>query len=255
MHGLTYGQFTAYNSDCIAKDNFYEDGSPVLMQVQVTNPPFSSKWDADEKYLKDPRFSAAGALAPKSYQDFAFVENIVYHMAPDGRAAIVLPHGVLFRGNNEKTIREYLIGTLNCVDAVIGLPANLFHGTSIPTIILVLRKNRNGDAGNICFIDASQYYKQAKNMNELRDEDVDRIMDAYVARKEIDKFCYIAPVDEVIGKNKFNCNIPRYVDTFEPEEPVDMDKVQAQLADARARKKTALDNVNAMLAQLGLKGV
>ncbi len=255
MHGLTYGQFTAYNDDCIATDNFYEDGSPVLMQAQVSNPPFSSKWGAESKYEKDPRFSAAGALAPKSYQDFVFVENIVYHMAPNGRAAIILPHGILFRGNNEKTIREYLIGTLNCVDAIIGLPANLFHGTSIPTIVLVLRKNRNGDAGNICFIDASQYYKAGKNMNELREEDVDRIVDAYIARKDIDKFCHIAELEEVTGKNKYNCNIPRYVDTFEPEVPVDLDKVQAQIADARNRKKAALDNVNAMLAQLGLKGV
>lgn len=250
MHGVPYKNFTVFNDDTLKHDHF--EGYP-LFQIQVQNPPYSLKHNLSD--VDDPRFSACGVLPPKSYADLAFVEHMVYHMADDGRIAVLLPHGVLFRGSSEKKIRQYLIGNLNCIDAIIGLPANLFHGTSIPTIVMILKKERNGDSDNICFIDASKYYKAGKNMNELTEEDIDRIVNAYVERKDIDKFCHVAPLSEVIEKNDYNCNIPRYVDTFEEEEPVDFERVMADIADAKVREEQALYNVNSMLKELGLQEV
>lgn len=140
MHGVPYKEFTTYNDDTLRVDNF-DKKKTEQFTVQVSNPPYSLKWAAPKAMEDDPRYSAAGVLAPKSYADLAFLEHMVYHMADDGRIAVLLPHGVLFRGGAEKKIREYLIGALNVVDAVIGLPSNLFHGTEIPVCILVLKKN------------------------------------------------------------------------------------------------------------------
>lgn len=247
MHGVPYKEFSLFNDDTIEHDHFGEQ----KFQVQVANPPYSSKYSADKKFESDPRFSNCGALAPKSYADLMFLEHIAYHMDKDGRAAVLLPHGVLFRGNKEETIRRYLIENQNVIDAIIGLPANCFHGTAIPVCCIVLRKNRNGNSGNIWFCDASKYYTAGKNMNELSDEDIDRIVKAYEQRAEIEKFSHIATLDE-IKNNGFNCNIPRYVDTFEEEAQIDIQMVRAELADITAKKKAAIDKVNAGLKLLGL---
>lgn len=251
MHHVPYRNFNVYNADTLAVDSFEEK----KFQIQVANPPYSLKWSSDAKYLDDPRFSACGVLAPKSYADLAFVEHMVYHMADDGRVACLLPHGVLFRGNNEKKIREYLIDNLNCIDAIIGLPANLFHGTGIPTIVLVMRKDRNNNdnpnKNNIYFIDASKYYKQGKKMNELTDEDIDRIIDAYSRRENIDKFAYVATLDE-IRENDYNLNIPRYVDTTEEEPEIDIVDTMNKIhdVDKEIAEKTA--ELNKFLEELGL---
>lgn len=178
---------------------------------------------------------------------------MVHHMSNDGRIAVLLPHGVLFRSGAEKKIREYLIGTLNVVDAIIGLPANLFHGTSIPTIVMILKKNRNGDSDNIFFMDASKYFKKGKNMNELEEKDIKRIVDCYRNRVNVDKFGYKAPLSEVKEDNDYNLNIPRYVDTFEEETPIDLDDVRNKIKDAKEQKQATLDTVNQMLRELGLE--
>ncbi len=141
--------------------------------------------------------------------------------------AVVMPHGVLFRGAAEGHIRRYLIEDRNYLDAVIGLPANIFYGTGIPTCVLVFKKCREHPK-NVLFIDASAHYKKAKNQNVLRDEDVDRIIDAYRERKEVDRFSHIARISK-IAENDYNLNIPRYVDTFEPEEPIDLSQVTQKL--------------------------
>jgi type I restriction enzyme M protein len=141
--------------------------------------------------------------------------------------AIVLPHGVLFRGGAEGHIRQYLIAERNYLDAVIGLPANIFYGTSIPTCILVFKKCRE-DSGNILFIDASKYFEKVKNQNYLRDSDIDKIIKTYRERTVHDKYSYIATLDEV-KENDYNLNIPRYVDTFEAEEEIDLNEVSAKL--------------------------
>ena len=247
MHGVPYKEFTVFNDDTIEHDNFGE----TKFQVQVANPPYSAKWSADSKFESDPRFSNCGALAPKSYADLMFLEHIAYHLDKDGRAAVLLPHGVLFRGNKEEAIRRYLIENQNVIDAIIGLPANCFHGTSIPVCCIVLKKNRNGNSGNIWFCDASKYYIAGKNMNELSDEDIDRIVNAYEQRAEIDKFSHKATLEE-IAENGFNCNIPRYVDTFEEEEQIDIQAVRTELADIAEKKRAAIDKVNAGLKLLGL---
>ena len=254
MHGVPYKEFTTYNDDTLRVDNF-DKKKTEQFTVQVSNPPYSLKWAAPKAMEDDPRYSAAGVLAPKSYADLAFLEHMVYHMADDGRIAVLLPHGVLFRGGAEKKIREYLIGALNVVDAVIGLPSNLFHGTEIPVCILVLKKKRNGNSDNILFVNASSCFTPEKTKNILSDADIDRIVDTYVARENISRFATKVPLSVVTDDNDYNMNINRYVDTFDPEPVVDLDAVQSKLVLADEKGTKALTKVNAMLAELGLKGL
>ena len=166
-------------------------------------------------------------LHPTTKADFAFVQHMIYQMADNATMAVVLPHGVLFRGAAEEQIRKHIIQEQNYLDAVIGLPANLFYGTSIPACILVLKKCRVQD-NNILFIDASQHFDKVGNQNMLTDEHVEKIITTYQAREPIDKYAYVASLDE-IATNDYNLNIPRYVDTFEEEEPVDIGVVVKDL--------------------------
>lgn len=248
MHGVDWQRFDIYKGDTL-KDDKYGD---MKMTVQVCNPPYSLKWSADKKFEDDPRYSGAGKLAPKSHADFAFVEHMVYHMdEDDGRVAVLLPHGVLFRGGAEETIRKYIGKDLNRIDAVIGLPANLFHGTSIPVCVLVLKSKRNGNSDNILFIDASKEFKSGKNQNTLEDEHIDKIVKAYTDRVDIPKFAHVATMAE-IEENGWNLNIPRYVDTFEEEEPVDLVAVKAEIKEIETKKQAAIDKAEGFLKELGL---
>lgn len=222
MHGIDYQRFTVFNDDTLIHDNFYEDGKPVLFDIQVENPPYSAQNTAsDESYLDDPRYRAAGCLVPSTKADLAFVESIVYHMADDGRAAILLPHGALFRGGTELEIRKYLIERLNTIDAVIGLPANMFHGTGIPVCVLLLKKNRNGHSNDILFVDAARYFlKEGKN-NTLRACDIKRIVDCVRNRVDVPFFSRKVTLSE-IQENAYNLNIPRYVGSPDDTEPWDV---------------------------------
>lgn len=177
--------------------------------------------------MSDDRFAAYGKLAPKTKADYAFVQHMIHQLDDNGTMACVLPHGVLFRGAAEGHIRKYLIEDCNYLDAVIGLPANIFYGTSIPTCILVLKKKRE-HADNILFIDASQHFEKVKTQNKLRAEDIDKIINTYRERTTEDKYSYAAKLDEV-RENGYNLNIPRYVDTFEEEEPVNLQAVAQEL--------------------------
>ena len=170
--------------------------------------------------------------------------------AENGRMAVVLPHGVLFRGASEGKIRRQLV-EMNLLDAVIGLPANLFYGTGIPACILVFKKNRT--CRDILFIDASGdgNFEKGKNQNILRDSDITRIVNAYQARQNEDKYSYVASFDE-IKENDFNLNIPRYVDTFEEEEPVDLVAVKAEIQKLDTETKAAIDKAESMMRLLGL---
>jgi type I restriction enzyme M protein len=249
MHGVDYHNFDIYKGDTLTND-YYEDEK---MTVQVCNPPYSLKWSADPQYEDDPRYSGAGKLAPKSHADYAFLEHMIYHMDPDdGRIAVLLPHGVLFRGAAEEQIRKYIVRDLNKLDAVIGLPANLFHGTSIPVCLLVLKSKRNGNSNNILFIDASKEYKPGKNMNTLEDEHLAKIIEAYKERKDIDKFCHVATMEE-IEANDFNLNIPRYVDTSEKEEEIDLTAKAEDIENINAEIKNAEDELKKYFDELGLK--
>ena len=248
MHGVDYQNFDIYKGDTLREDKYGD----VKMTVQVCNPPYSLKYDANPALLDDPRYSGAGKLPPKSHADYAFVEHMIYHMDDDdGRVAVLLPHGVLFRGGAEEVIRKYIVKDLNRLDAVIGLAPNLFHGTSIPVCLLVLKTKRNGNSGNVLFIDASKEFKPGKNQNTLEDEHIQKIVDAYVKREDVDKFAHVADMAE-IEANGWNLNIPRYVDTFEEEKPVDLEAVRDDLKRIENEKKAAIDKAESMLRQLGL---
>ena len=249
MHGVDYHNFDIYKGDTLTND-YYEDEK---MTVQVCNPPYSLKWSADPAYEDDPRYSGAGKLAPKSHADYAFLEHMIYHMDPDdGRIAVLLPHGVLFRGAAEEQIRKYIVRDLNKLDAVIGLPANLFHGTSIPVCLLVLKSKRNGNSNNILFIDASKEFKPGKNMNTLEEEHLNKIIEAYKDRKDIDKFCHVATMAE-IEANDYNLNIPSYVDTSEKEEEIDLAAKAQDIENLNAEITSAEGELKKYFDELGLK--
>ena len=247
LRGIPYRNFAIYNGDTLEHDYFEES----KFRVQVANPPYSADWSADNKFLEDDRFSQYGKLAPKSKADFAFVQHMVYHMDEDGRAVVLLPHGVLFRGGAEETIRQYLIENLNVLDAVIGLPANLFFGTGIPVCVLVLKKDRGSNQGNILFIDASKDFEAGKNQNILRDSDIEKIVSTYEARVEAEKYAHVATMDE-IRENGFNLNIPRYVDTFEKEPEIDLAAVSTEIRGLQKEIKDINAQLKPYFDELGL---
>jgi len=223
MHDVHYKKFNIRNEDTLERPQHID----TKFDAVVANPPFSAKWSADELKNQDDRFSQYGKLAPKTKADFAFVQHMLFQLADNGTMATVLPHGVLFRGSSEGVIRKHLIEQENVLDAIIGLPANIFYGTSIPTCIMVLKKNRE-NKGDVLFIDASEHFEKVKTQNKLRPEDIEKIIYTYKERTTIDKYSYVATLDE-IEENDYNLNIPRYVDTFEEEEPVDLDAVSEEL--------------------------
>lgn len=225
LHGVHYRNFDLKQEDTLEHPQHLDK----KFEAVVANPPFSAKWSANKIFESDDRFAQYGKLAPGSKGDFAFVQHMLYQLDDNGTMAVVLPHGVLFRGAAEGHIRRYIIEEGNWLDAVIGLPANIFYGTSIPTCILVLKKCRE-NPGDILFIDASgkENFERVKNQNYLRQKDIEKIVNTYLERKEEDKFSHKAPLSEII-ENDYNLNIPRYVDTFEEEEPVDLLMVTAEL--------------------------
>ncbi len=192
-------------------------------------------------------------MAPKSKADFAFVQHMVHLLDDNGTMACVLPHGVLFRGAAEGHIRQYLIEDKSYLDAVIGLPANIFYGTSIPTCILVLRKNRSlsGTEGNILFIDASQHFEKVKTQNVLQEEHIAKIVDTFRKRETSDKYSYVATLEEV-RENDYNLNIPRYVDTFEEEEPVDIKAVTQELQQLETDMQETDQTIAGFCRELGI---
>ncbi|RUS44562.1 type I restriction-modification system subunit M [Cohnella sp. AR92] len=223
LHNVSYQNFEIENADSLDDPRHID----LRFEAVVANPPYSAKWSSDKKFEQDERFSAYGKLAPASKADYAFIQHMIHHLDDNGTMAVVLPHGVLFRGAAEGTIRKYLIEEKNYLDAVIGLPANIFFGTNIPTCILVLKKCRKED-DNILFIDASSDYEKGKNQNRLREEDVEKIIATYKNRQTLDKYSYAASLDK-IKANEYNLNIPRYVDTFEEEEEIDIIGLKARL--------------------------
>ena len=225
LHGIHFSRFDIRQEDTLEYPQHFD----MQFEAIVANPPFSAKWKGKDNPLNetDDRFSQYGRLAPTSKADFAFVQHMIYHMADNATMAVVLPHGVLFRGAAEKTIRKYIIQEQNFLDAVIGLPPALFYGTGIPACILVFKICRERDE-NILFIDASRQFKKEGNQNKLIDEHVERIVATYEKRETIEKYSNVASIEE-IAENDYNLNIPRYVDTFEEEEPVDLGAVAGDI--------------------------
>ncbi|HAR6041901.1 TPA: type I restriction-modification system subunit M [Staphylococcus pseudintermedius] len=246
LHNVRYENFDIQNDDTLENPAFLGEQFDAV----VANPPYSAKWSADSKFNDDDRFSGYGKLAPKSKADFAFIQHMVHYLDDEGTMAVVLPHGVLFRGAAEGVIRQYLIEEKNYLDAVIGLPTNIFYGTSIPTCILVFKKCRKADQ-DVLFIDASNAFEKGKNQNHLTDEHVDKIINTYQNRATIDKYSYAATLQEIEG-NDYNLNIPRYVDTFEEEAPIDLDQVQQDIANIDNDIAQIEQDIEGYLKELGV---
>ena len=266
LHGVDDARI--WQGDTLSNPQNVENDQLMKFQVVVANPPFSlDKWDSgflsnaglDAKGKKQEKMTAAmdswkrfdWGVPPSSKGDYAFVLHMLSSLdAENGRMAVVLPHGVLFRGASEGKIRRQLV-EMNLLDAVIGLPANLFYGTGIPACILVFKKNR--PRRDVLFIDASGEgnYEKGKNQNVLRNSDIARIVSTYEARETVDKYSYVASYDE-IKDNDFNLNIPRYVDTFEEEELVDIDEVKQNIANIEAELVQVQAQMAKYLEELGL---
>lgn len=247
LHGIPFNHFDIENNDTLEHPN--DEHMSMRFEAVVANPPYSAKWSADPKFLDDERFSAYGKLAPKSKADYAFVQHMLYLLDDSGTMAVVLPHGVLFRGAAEGVIRKYLIKEKNWLDAVIGLPANLFFGTSIPTCILVFKKCKTHD--DIFFIDASKEFESGKNQNRLTDANIQKIMDTYLKREDVEKYAHCASLQEV-EENDYNLNIPRYVDTFEEEEEIDIKAVMKEIKELEAKRAELDKEIDVYLKELGL---
>ena len=234
------------NGDTLDAD--WPTDEPTNFDAVVMNPPYSQKYDARDGLLTDPRFAPYKKLPPSSKADFAFLLHGFYHLKNTGTMGIVLPHGVLFRGGAEGTIRETLLRK-GQIYAVIGLPAGIFFSTGIPTCIVVLKKNHT--ARDVLFIDASKDFLKERAKNFLLPEHIDKIINAYTARTDIEKYAHLASFDEIVA-NGFNLNIPRYVDTIEEEAPVDLEATFRALADIEREEAETDRKLAAFLRELGI---
>lgn len=247
MHDVHYKKFDIKNEDTLERPQHFD----LRFEAIVANPPFSAEWSASPLFMSDDRYAPYGRLAPKGTADFAFVQHMIHQLADNGTMACVLPHGVLFRGGAEGHIREYLIKDKNYLDAVIGLPSNIFYGTSIPTCILVLKKKRE-HKDNVLFIDASQHFEKVKTQNIMRAEDIDKIIATYKKRSTEEKYSHSALLSE-ISENDYNLNIPRYVDTFEEEETVNIKAVAKELKKLDADMKRTDATIAEFCKELGIE--
>jgi type I restriction enzyme M protein len=235
LHGVHYRNFDIKQEDTLE----HPQHTGKQFEAIVANPPFSAEWSANPLFTSDDRFSQYGKLAPSSKADYAFVQHMIHHLAENGTMAIVLPHGSLFRGGAELHIRKYLIEDRNYLDAVIGLPANIFYGTSIPTCIMVFKKCREHPK-DVLFIDASNEFDKVKTQNILRDEHIEKIVGTYRNRTEIDKYSKSVTLEEIVS-NDYNLNIPRYIDNFEEEISIDINAISTDLMSlAKEMKATDL---------------
>lgn len=256
LHGVKDTEFEIHHGDTLVNDwSILSEENPakkMTFDAIVANPPFSLRWDPKEETAKDFRFNGFG-VAPKSAADFAFLLHGLHFLSDSGTMAIILPHGVLFRGGKEEVIRKVLI-IKDYIDAIIGLPANLFYSTGIPVCIIVLKKCRKND--KILFINASseEHYEKGKRQNYLREEDVEKIIETYKSRATIGRYAREVSLSE-IKENGYNLNITRYVNLSKDEEAVDLAAVQAKLVDIEKEITTARDKHNKFLRELGLKEI
>ena len=245
LHGVLPENQHLRNGDTLDAD--WPTDEETEFDAVTMNPPYSANWSAAEGFLQDERFmDYGGKLAPKSKADYAFLLHGFYHLKQTGTMAIVLPHGVLFRGAAEGTIREILLKN-GSIYAVIGLPSNMFYNTSIPTCIIVLKKHREGR--DVLFIDASSLYEKEKKQNVMNEEHIDRVLALYNDRKNVDKLAYRASFED-IEANDFNLNIPRYVDSSEEEETVDLLALSKSMQETNAALKDSNQKMLDMLSEL-----
>lgn len=261
LHGMKDTEFEIFHGDTLENSwpllNEMNPSKKIEFDAIVANPPFSLRWEPTDTLAEDFRFKSYG-LAPKSAADFAFLLHGLHFLAKEGTMAIILPHGVLFRGGAEERIRTKLLKD-NHIDTVIGLPANLFYSTGIPVCILVLKKCKKHD--DVLFINASEHYEKGKRQNKLREgydgapNDIQQIIDTYKFRPDsIERYARRVSMDE-IEKNGYNLNISRYVSTSVEEEQIDLHQVNAELASINQRIEQHRAEHNAFLRELGLPGI
>ena len=252
LHGLKDTEFEIHHGDSLLNDwdmlNEMNPSKKLEYDAVVANPPFSLRWEPTDSLSEDFRFNKYG-LAPKSAADFAFLLHGFHFLSNEGTMAIILPHGVLFRGGAEHEIRKKLLKDNN-IDTVIGLPSNLFYSTGIPVCILVLKKCKKFD--DVLFINAGEYFEKGKRQNYLREEDIVKIVDTYKCRKIEDRYSKRVSLDEIEQKHDFNLNISRYVVTTKPEEEIDLSVVHAEITAINKRSEEARSRHNTFLKELGL---
>jgi type I restriction enzyme M protein len=251
LHGVKDTEFEIHHGDTLTNAwDFLREANPAKkpqFDAVVANPPFSYRWEPNDAISEDVRFKSHG-IAPKSAADFAFLLHGLHYLKPDGVMAIILPHGVLFRGGAEERIRKKLLQDGH-IDTVIGLPANLFYSTGIPVCILVLKKCKKPD--DVLFINAAEHFVKGKRQNQLEEAHIQRIVETYQFRKESERYARRVSMAE-IEKNEFNLNISRYVSTSVAEAEVDLQAVHADLVKLSADIRAATKKHNAFLKELGL---
>ncbi len=251
LHGVKDTEFDIHHGDSLLNDwgilNEMNPAKKMEFDAIVANPPFSYRWEPSESLGEDFRFKSHG-LAPKSAADFAFLLHGLHFLGKEGTMAIILPHGVLFRGGAEQRIRTKLLKD-NHIDTIIGLPANLFFSTGIPVCILVLKKCKKFD--DVLFINASEHFEKDKRQNRLNEEHIKKIIDTYCNRKEIEKYSHRASLQEIAG-NDYNLNIPRYVNNFKEEEEIDIQAVMEEIKTLEAKRSDLDKQIEVYLKELGL---
>lgn len=254
LHGMKDTEFEIYHGDTLKNQwdilNEMNPSKKTEFDAIVANPPFSLRWEPNEAMGEDFRFKSYG-LAPKSAADFAFLLHGFHFLAKEGTMAIILPHGVLFRGGAEERIRTKLLKD-NHIDTVIGLPSNLFYSTGIPVCILVLKKCKKED--DVLFINASEHYVKGKRQNTLNKDNIKNIVETYKYRQESERYSRKVSMEE-IEKNGYNLNISRYVSTAEDEIEIDLDKVNERLTSINERIETKTKEHNEYLKELKLKTI
>jgi type I restriction enzyme M protein len=251
LHGVKDSEFEIFHGDTLLNEwEMLKEANPAKkpsFDAVVANPPFSYRWEPTETMGNDVRFKNYG-LAPKSAADFAFLLHGFHYLKPEGTMAIVLPHGVLFRGGAEEKIRTKLLKDGN-IDTVIGLPANLFYSTGIPVCILVLKKCKKPD--DVLFINAAEHFEKGKRQNRLLPEHINKIIDTYQFRRSEERYSRIVPMEE-IESHSYNLNISRYISTAITEEEVDLAMVNATLVEVNKKLDESTNRHNEFLKELGL---
>ncbi len=254
LHGMKDTEFEIFHGDTLENQwsmlNEMNPAKKVVFDAIVANPPFSLRWDPNDTLADDFRFKSYG-LAPKSAADFAFLLHGIHYLGDEGVMAIILPHGVLFRGGAEERIRTKLLKD-NHIDTVIGLPSNLFYSTGIPVCILVLKKCKNKE--DVLFINASEHFEKGKRQNTLSEDHIQNIVETYKFRSERERYSRKVSMEE-IEKNGYNLNISRYVSTTIEEEKIDLKEVNAKLTEINKTIQTNTDLHNQFLKELGLEGI
>lgn len=245
LHGVSWKNFKIANGNTLTEDQFPDQKFDAI----IANPPYSAQWNADSTLLKDERYAPYGKLAPSSKADYAFVVHMLHHLDTNGTMAVVLPHGVLFRGAAEGVIRKKIIDN-NWLDAVIGLPANIFYGTSIPTCILVFKKDRKENE-EILFVDASNEFDKGKNQNFLNETHLEKITDTYLNKEEVTKYSSLVSLKK-IQENDYNLNIPRYVDSSVLEEDINLEEVFTLIENLNVEENKIQEKIKTYLKDLHL---